>query len=60
MKKDLQGKTEEHFMDRIREWETASQKAYAVKKMMLRMSLNKSLKMRSCRPNICKTKTKCS
>ena len=25
-----QGKTEEHFMDRIREWETASQQAYAV------------------------------
>ena len=26
----MQGKTEEHFMDRIREWETASQQAYAV------------------------------
>merc|ERR1719494_1471093 len=31
--RDHQGKTEEHFMDRIREWETASQKAYAVRKV---------------------------
>ena len=57
-KEFLQGKTEEHFMDRIREWETASQKAYAVSNMLLRVSLNKSLKMRSCRPSICKSKTK--
>jgi len=31
--RDRQGKTEEHFMDRIREWETASQQAYAVRKV---------------------------
>ena len=45
-------------MDRIREWETASQKAYAVSNILLRVSLNKSLKMRSCRPSICRSKTK--
>ena len=54
----LQGKTEEHFMDRIREWETASQKAYAVSNMLpwvLRVLWNKSLRMRSCETSICKS-----
>ena len=45
-------------MDRIREWETASQKAYAVSNMLpwvLRVLWNKSLRMRSCETSICKS-----
>ena len=38
-------------MDRIREWETASQKAYAVSIMLLGVPLNEPMKMsiRSCK-----------